>query len=77
MDVLQDAQHRHGVTGRVAGKFAGVEVADEGSGVARDQIVWVANHAEDSVLFFDITFAAQVAELAEAMPLIKTRVAMT
>ncbi|HEX2816025.1 MAG TPA: long-chain fatty acid--CoA ligase [Phenylobacterium sp.] len=42
-----------------------------------DQIVWVANHAEDSVLFFDITFAAQVAELAEAMPLIKTRVAMT
>ncbi|MDB5476214.1 MAG: long-chain fatty acid--CoA ligase [Phenylobacterium sp.] len=42
-----------------------------------DQIVWVANHAEDSVLFFDITFAGQVAELAERMPLIKTRVAMT
>src|SRR5258707_4690445 len=42
-----------------------------------DQIVWVANHAEDSVLFFDITFAGQVAELAERMPLIRTRVAMT
>jgi acyl-CoA synthetase (AMP-forming)/AMP-acid ligase II len=42
-----------------------------------DQIVWVANHAEDSVLFFDITFAGQVAKLAERMPLIRTRVAMT
>ena len=42
-----------------------------------DQIVWVANHAEDSFLFFDNTFAEQVAELAERMPLIGTRVAMT
>ncbi|HVI34247.1 long-chain fatty acid--CoA ligase [Phenylobacterium sp.] len=42
-----------------------------------DQIAWVANHAEDSVLFFDITFAGQVAELAARMPTVKTLVAMT
>ncbi|WP_334162235.1 long-chain fatty acid--CoA ligase [Phenylobacterium sp.] len=42
-----------------------------------DQIVWVANHAEDSVLFFDITFAGQAAELAGRMPTVKTLVAMT
>jgi len=42
-----------------------------------DQIVWVANHAEDSVLFFDITFAGQVAELAGRMPTVRTLVAMT
>src|SRR5471032_904578 len=45
--------------------------------LSSEQIVWVANHAEDSVLFFDITFAEQVAELAASMPLIGTRVAMT
>ena len=42
-----------------------------------DQIVWVANHAEDGFLFFDITFAAQVAELKDRMPLVKAFVAMT
>ena len=42
-----------------------------------DQIVWVANHAEDSFLFFDNTFAAQVAELKARMPLVKRLVAMT
>jgi acyl-CoA synthetase (AMP-forming)/AMP-acid ligase II len=42
-----------------------------------DQIVWVANHAEDSVLFFDNTFAGQVAELKSRMPLVKRFVAMT
>jgi fatty-acyl-CoA synthase len=42
-----------------------------------DQIVWVANHAEDSFLFFDTTFSGQVAELAARMPLIKAFVAMT
>ncbi|MET0274099.1 MAG: long-chain fatty acid--CoA ligase [Phenylobacterium sp.] len=42
-----------------------------------DQIVWVANHAEDSVLFFDTTFSGQVASLAGRMPLVKTFVAMT
>jgi len=42
-----------------------------------DQIVWVANHAEDSVLFFDITFAEQVAELRGRMASVKRFVAMT
>ena len=42
-----------------------------------DQIAWVAKHAEDSVLFFDITFADQVAALASRMPTVKTLVAMT
>jgi fatty-acyl-CoA synthase len=42
-----------------------------------DQVVWVANHAEDAFLFFDITFAGQVAQLKAAMPTVKTVVAMT
>ncbi len=42
-----------------------------------DQIVWVANHAEDAFLFYDNTFAAQVAELSPRLPLIKAFVAMT
>ncbi len=42
-----------------------------------DQIVWVARHAEDSVLFFDITFAEQVAALAPRIPSVRTLVAMT
>jgi fatty-acyl-CoA synthase len=42
-----------------------------------DQIVWVANHAEDAFLFFDITFADQVAELAPRMPTVKGLVCMT
>ncbi|MES2723155.1 MAG: long-chain fatty acid--CoA ligase [Pseudomonadota bacterium] len=42
-----------------------------------DQIVWVADHAEDSVLFFDITFAEQVALLAPRMSTVTTLVAMT
>jgi fatty-acyl-CoA synthase len=42
-----------------------------------DQIVWVANHAEDSFLFFDITFAGQVAELKDRMPRVSRFVAMT
>ncbi|MBL8557018.1 MAG: long-chain fatty acid--CoA ligase [Phenylobacterium sp.] len=42
-----------------------------------DQIVWVADHAEDSVLLFDITFSEQVARLAPQMTTVKTLVAMT
>ncbi|MEW5687399.1 MAG: long-chain-fatty-acid--CoA ligase [Pseudomonadota bacterium] len=42
-----------------------------------DQIAWVANHAEDSVLFFDITFVEQVSALAPRMGSVKTLVAMT
>ncbi|MBL8773257.1 MAG: long-chain fatty acid--CoA ligase [Phenylobacterium sp.] len=42
-----------------------------------DQIVWVADHAEDSVLLFDITFSDQVRELAPRMKTVRTLVAMT
>jgi acyl-CoA synthetase (AMP-forming)/AMP-acid ligase II len=42
-----------------------------------DQIVWVANHAEDGFLFYDNTFAAQVAELKARMPTVTRFVAMT
>jgi len=42
-----------------------------------DQIAWVANHAEDSFLFFDNTFAAQVAGLVDRLPRVTTYVALT
>jgi fatty-acyl-CoA synthase len=42
-----------------------------------DQIVLVANHAEDSFLLFDISFAEQVATLAPRMTTVKAVVAMT
>jgi fatty-acyl-CoA synthase len=42
-----------------------------------DQVAWVANHAEDSVLLFDITFADLVAETAAKMESVKTFVALT
>jgi fatty-acyl-CoA synthase len=42
-----------------------------------DQIVYIANHAEDRVMFFDITFAKLVEEIAPKIPSIKLYVAMT
>jgi acyl-CoA synthetase (AMP-forming)/AMP-acid ligase II len=42
-----------------------------------DQIAWVANHAEDGFLFFDNTFAGQVAELKDRMATVRRFVAMT
>jgi fatty-acyl-CoA synthase len=42
-----------------------------------DQVAWVANHAEDTVLLFDITFAELVAEIAPKLQTVKTFVAMT
>ncbi|HEY1707986.1 MAG TPA: 3-(methylthio)propionyl-CoA ligase [Rhizomicrobium sp.] len=42
-----------------------------------DQIVYIANHAEDRVLFFDITFAKLVEEIAPKLPSVKLYVAMT
>ena len=42
-----------------------------------DQVVWVADHAEDSVLLFDITFSELVAEIGPKMATVKTFVAMT
>src|ERR1700761_681663 len=42
-----------------------------------DQVAWVANHAEDSFLFFDNSFAGLVADLQPKLPLVKRFVAMT
>jgi fatty-acyl-CoA synthase len=42
-----------------------------------DQIVYIINHAEDQVLFFDITFAPLVAELAPQLTTVRVFVAMT
>jgi acyl-CoA synthetase (AMP-forming)/AMP-acid ligase II len=42
-----------------------------------DQVAWVANHAEDSVLLFDATFADLVAETAPKMASVKTFISLT
>ena len=42
-----------------------------------DQVAWVANHAEDAILLFDITFGDLVGEIAAKMTTVKTFVAMT
>lgn len=42
-----------------------------------EQIDYIVNHAEDQVLFFDISFAALVAQLAPALKTVRTFVAMT
>jgi fatty-acyl-CoA synthase len=42
-----------------------------------DQVVWVADHAEDRVLFFDLTFLPIVEAIASRVKTIKTFVAMT
>ncbi len=42
-----------------------------------DQVVYIADHAEDQVLFFDLTFLPLVEAIAERVKTIKTFVAMT
>jgi len=42
-----------------------------------DQIVYIANHAEDKVLFFDLTFAKLVEEIAPRIPSIELFVCLT
>jgi acyl-CoA synthetase (AMP-forming)/AMP-acid ligase II len=42
-----------------------------------DQVVWIADHAEDQVLFFDITFLPIVEAIAGRVKTIKAFVAMT
>jgi 3-(methylthio)propionyl---CoA ligase len=42
-----------------------------------DQITYIANHAEDSYIFFDITFAPLLEKLAPALKSVKGFVAMT
>src|SRR5882672_7273674 len=40
-----------------------------------DQLVYIANHAEDKVIFFDITFADLVAKIAPQLLTVKLYVA--
>ncbi|MBL8351127.1 MAG: fatty-acid--CoA ligase [Burkholderiaceae bacterium] len=42
-----------------------------------DQVVWIADHAEDQVLFFDLTFLPLVEAVADRVKTIKAFVAMT
>ena len=42
-----------------------------------DQITYIINHAEDQVLFFDITFARLVEQLAPQLKTVRALVAMT
>lgn len=42
-----------------------------------DQVVWIADHAEDQVLFFDLTFLPLVEAIASRVKTIKTFVVMT
>ncbi|MDE2462691.1 MAG: long-chain-fatty-acid--CoA ligase [Alphaproteobacteria bacterium] len=42
-----------------------------------EQIAWIANHAEDRVLFFDTTFAPIVAQIAAELPRVKLFIALT
>jgi fatty-acyl-CoA synthase len=42
-----------------------------------DQVVWIADHAEDQVLFFDLTFLPLVEAIASRVKTIKVFVAMT
>jgi 3-(methylthio)propionyl---CoA ligase len=42
-----------------------------------DQVVWIADHAEDQILFFDLTFLPLVEAVASRLKTIKAFVAMT
>jgi fatty-acyl-CoA synthase len=42
-----------------------------------DQVVWIADHAEDQVLFFDLTFLPLIEAIAPRVKTIKVFVAMT
>ncbi len=42
-----------------------------------DQVVWIADHAEDQVLFFDLTFLPLIAAVASRTKTVKHWVAMT
>jgi fatty-acyl-CoA synthase len=42
-----------------------------------DQVVWIADHAEDHVLFFDLTFLPLIEAIADRVKTIKVFVAMT
>src|SRR4051812_24439829 len=42
-----------------------------------DQVAWVANHAEDAILLFDVNFAELVGEIGSKMTTVKTFVALS
>jgi len=42
-----------------------------------EQIVWIINHAEDQVIFFDVTFASLIDGIASQCPQVKHWVALT
>jgi 3-(methylthio)propionyl---CoA ligase len=42
-----------------------------------DQVVWIADHAEDQVLFFDLTFLPLIEAIADRTKTVKAFVAMT
>jgi 3-(methylthio)propionyl---CoA ligase len=42
-----------------------------------EQLTWIVNHAEDRVLFFDVSFTALVEKLAPSLPSVEVYVAMT
>jgi fatty-acyl-CoA synthase len=42
-----------------------------------EQVAWIVNHAEDGILFFDISFAPLVQQLAPQCPTVKHWIAMT
>jgi 3-(methylthio)propionyl---CoA ligase len=59
----------------VAGKGAIVHTINPR--LVSDQIVWITNHAEDSTLFFDITFLPIIEKIAAQCKTIKRYVVMT
>jgi len=42
-----------------------------------DQIAWIANHAEDQLMFFDLTFAPIIDAVAAKCPTVKAWIALT
>jgi len=42
-----------------------------------DQVAWIVNHAEDRILFFDLSFLPLVEAIADRVPTVKAFVAMT
>ncbi len=59
----------------IAGKGAIVHTINPR--LAPDQIAWITQHAEDTLLFFDLTFVPIIEKIAEQCPTIKAFVAMT
>ncbi len=59
----------------IAGKGAVVHTINPR--LAPDQIAWITRHAEDTLLFFDLTFVPIIEKIAAQCPTIKAFIAMT